>query len=334
MKCSVCFLSFFACLCISCNLGGKTEILLSASTRSIVDSVAKDTIFYNTEHDEFSLNPLPQWALCKRLAKAGSLKELEQLSIEQESQVVRMVAFRALLEKNAHAAVKLFLQQMHDSGKVNVEEYCESYCGNVPEERFRLIYIKWHAEKIIPADTLAIDSVLFNTPGLKNLDGYVGRVVENKPSTAENYSRIRSLAKDEHNVEAIVKLADYRKLQDTVIIQNALLQYHNAMKQSKPDFDDIDEANRAILVVAAWPDKAFISGVKTLVADHLLSNCGRGKIWSAQIFVCLRKYKSKWADDLIRQSLNNAKSLQKSKNYDTRLWANDILSDYRNSKTY
>ena len=333
MKHSFSFLFFLASVLLLCSLSCKPVMPLNAVARRLVDSLQKDTDFYNTEHDEFSLTPLPQCTASLQLARMCTLAELQQLSTDHESPVVRMIAFRALLEQNAHEAVRLTLQNIRDTTQVWVSQYCDYFRDNLSNQRLFLIFGKQLQRKILPRDTLAVDSVLFCTPGLKHMNLQVDRVVSRKPTTEANYQRFRALAKDDHSKDALVKLAAYRRLQDTTIIKQALSCCCPVKNQKKFAVDDILLTDYALLAVEVWPHKAFVPELKLLGESFLLSYHGND-IWLSRLFICLRKYHAPWADALMWQSVLKAKPLLHSKDSDICLWAREILAAYKASKKY
>ncbi|HYG15600.1 MAG TPA: hypothetical protein VEC12_07580, partial [Bacteroidia bacterium] len=153
------------------------------------------------------------------LEETATREELIMLT-NHSNGVVRCYSFWALSHDSTAELFPVILNHLNDTGFVSTLFGCIGGDEMVGDFFINIVtpgYVDLQSHKLNPIQFAVLDSILIYTPN--NLWAKSNAILRAKPSERD-YLKLRELVIKEHNQDALVKLAQYRKEQDVELILN------------------------------------------------------------------------------------------------------------------
>lgn len=194
--------------------------------------------------------PSKQWEKYEQLKKIATIDQLVALT-DYKNSAVRCYAFQALATKRSDKLFPVLLKHLNDTSRVSTLRGCigmTELTGDYFVEVVTPNYIEVDIYKLNQTEKKTLDSILLND---KSIMLYAkSSVLKNLKPTADNYARIRQLAKDDRNKSALITLAKYQKQTDKELIASF--------------FNDDNTQTSALYAVREFPDEYFYSFIKNV----------------------------------------------------------------------
>lgn len=238
-----------------------------------------------------------QWLLSDSLSEHATIEELKELAASHKDPIMRLIAFRALLSKDAHQAVNLTISNIDDTAIVkifNVDCLDEDRVSNI--RICMLQYNRGHYQ-ITQNDSARVDSAALFSTNIPLYD-YSYRLYHHLPAKPIYENRLRQLYKQD--MWALVALAKFHREKERQEIIRLLSQ-----ADYKDSWNYRDTLRAALHAAAAWPDATFKPLVqrecqKILEQTDTIECCGAA-------FRALIAYHTKWSYDMAEKALARAK---------------------------
>lgn len=282
-------------------ISGATAILQSCGDKKINDSSSVirkkiEVTFDTSRRIGVDGKISPQWKKSDSLSTHASTSDLIEIASKHEDKIERLIAFRALLMKNPHEAVKLAIAEIEDTTIVYTRDGCCVADDRMSNIRIKLIQSDREDYKVTKEDSARLDSaVLFSDNVLKFY--YLYDLCHKLPARPEYEHRLRQLYK--YNIEVLIALARYHKQEDR---QEIIRLLSDMDKKVLRDYSDTIRV--ALGAVVAWPSAAY-----KRQARHASQKILEENVYSCigNAFGALMAYNDRWSYDFIDKTLSKAK---------------------------
>ena len=236
--------------CTSSQKTYKKAAELSPETNDIVAEIEKVNVVMGSAVYESGVRP-QQFDNFVELKKVATKEELETLLI-YPNPVVRCYAFWAVQRDTTVDLLPLLIAHVDDTEEIKTQFGCIGGLEKVGDVMINAVVSMNDSSeqgRKNRSKLRQLDSILLFRPN--NLATKAWAINRAKPIES-NYRRIRQLAIDEHNQEALVKLSEYRKRQDIELILN----------NAETNGENSDRDFFTYEAIANFPDSAFLPLLK------------------------------------------------------------------------
>ncbi len=232
---------------VSINLDTLTDL------KKIVDGLEKGNRVEGSHIGEGG-SPSKQWEKYEQLKKVATIDQLVALT-DHKNSAVRCYAFQALATKRSDKVFSVLLKHLNDTSRVSTLSGCIEmleFTGDYFVDVVTPNYIEVDIYKLNQTEKKTLDSILLNDKSI--MISAKSSVLKNLKPTADNYARIRQLAKDDRNESALRTLAKYQKQTDKELIASF--------------FRDDNTQSSALYAVREFPDDYFYSFIKKVFEEE------------------------------------------------------------------
>lgn len=276
-----------------------------ASLEEAVDSLAMGNRVSEYGNDGWGGMP-EAYRFARQMELGFSSEQLDSLARHHASPAVRAVAGRILIDAKSPLARSLVMSGLSDTGHFELQCFDVIYGDNVAN--YWLEYA-FRAHILVEADSLRLIDTLIFSPNKGHI-GLRNKVLQSLGPQPQYYEVFRRILVEEQDPAALPWLAQYRRIEDTALVLEALRCY------SADDSRRTDEEcrvynmmmarrNGGLLAVAEWPHLVFqplLDSIRDDLAAGLMDWDGTRCLFSAAM-----AYRSEWALQFIKETFDMVK---------------------------
>lgn len=276
-----------------------------ASLEEAVDSLAMRNRVSEYGNNGWGGIP-PAYRFARQMRLGFEPAQLDSLARHHPSPAVRAVAGSILIEEKSPLVVPLVMDHLRDTGGFEAQSFDVIYHDNVANywvKRTLCAHLFTEADSLRLVDTLIYGSNM----------GHIAlqwKILSSLEPLPQYYDIFRRIYIEEDRPEALPWLAQYRRIEDTALVLEALRCYSADDRRDTPEERRVynymmDKRNAGLRTVAQWPLPIFqplLVAIRDDLAAGLMDRGGTRYLFSA-----VMAYQSEWSKQFIVETFDKVK---------------------------
>lgn len=273
-----------------------------ASLEEAVDSLAMGNRVSEYGNNGWGGIP-PAYRFARQIRLGFEPAQLDSLARRHPSPAVRAVAGSILIEEKSPLVVPLVMDHLGDTGGFEYQSFDIIYHDNVANYWVKRAL---RAHLFTEADSLRLVDTLIYGSNMGHID-LQWMILSSLEPLPQYYDIFRRICLEEDRPEALPWIAQYRRIEDTVLVLEALHCYSADDSRDTPEERKMynymmARRNAGLRSVAKWPLPIFQPLLDSIRDDLVAGLMDRGGAF--YLFSAVMAYQSEWSKQFIEETFD------------------------------